>query len=125
MENIFKQGMKGGAITLLASRSRAGGKGMFPRIPTQSPVSGLYEDIELCGPASLYSYTVIHPNPKSGKSPFVLALVDFAGETRVFGRLNCPTDAVQIGMSVQAYPDPDGETSDTAYHFVPVGEARA
>lgn len=125
MENTFKKGLDGRDITLLASRSKAGGKGTFPRIPSHTPVAGLYEDIELGGTASLYSYTIIHPNPKLGTSAFVLALVDYPGETRVFGRLSCPAEDLRIGMSVHAIADGGGVGSEAVYRFVKAEEPSA
>lgn len=115
MEPVFKT--NGNGLTLLASRSRTGGQAVFPRIPATSPAAPLYEDIDLTGPAQLYSHTVIHPNPKTGQQPFVLALVDFAEGARVFGRLELAPEAVVIGMSVAAAAaeGPDGPT----YRFVP------
>ncbi|MNT78452.1 hypothetical protein D3C72_2176930 [compost metagenome] len=35
----------------------------------------------------LYSFTVIHPAPKSGLAPYALGYVDFVGPVRIFGRL--------------------------------------
>jgi len=105
-----------GLTVLLASRRKATGQGMFPRIPTESPVSALYENLDLCGPAILYSFTVIHPNPKTGLQPFVLALADYQGHARVLARLDCCPSAVRIGMSIEAKTiDEDG----ARFVFVP------
>ncbi|GGA23594.1 hypothetical protein GCM10011326_40000 [Salipiger profundus] len=117
MEPVFVHG-ESGSLTLLASRSRRDGQAVFPRLPATSPAAALYDDVELTGPAKLYSYTVIHPNPKSGQKPFVLALVDFAQGARVFGRLDMAPDQVRIGMAVGAVPaeGPEGQT----YRFAPL-----
>ncbi|PZQ45727.1 MAG: nucleotide-binding protein [Rhodovulum sulfidophilum] len=120
MVEVFGPAGRDGGVALLASRERTGGKGVFPRIPSECPAAALYEDIELTGPATLYSFTVIHPSPRSGEAPFVLALADFGGEARVFGRLIHPIDAVSIGMRLEVRPsDPEDRAS---YHFVPAGE---
>lgn len=105
------------SITLLASRNKSDGKGVFPRIPESSPAAHLYEDIELTGTGTLYSYTVMHPNPKTGQPSFVLALVDYSEDVRVLGRLSAKPETVEIGMRVAAKPteDPDG----SSYCFVP------
>lgn len=95
-------------MTLLASRSKLTGKGIFPRVPHHSPVGKNYEDIELAGPAFLYSYTIIHPSPKTGLSPFALAYADFPEEVRVFARLDCPLELIRIDMNVEPRVAGDG-----------------
>lgn len=117
MENVFRESDDGQQITLLASRSLAGGAGVFPRIPPNSPAAHLYEDLELTGSATLYSYTVIHPGPKTGKPPFILALADYPQNARVFGRLDLPPEDLAIGMSLTARVAEDGN-----YFFVPAGD---
>lgn len=69
------------------SRSASSGKLVFPEIPAQSAVASLYSPASVPNAATLYSYTTIHPNPKSGLSPFSLGYADFGGELRVFGKL--------------------------------------
>lgn len=108
-----------GGVVLLGSRRRTSGQGIFPRIPSGSPVSDLYDDIDLTGAATLYSYTVIHPNPKTGQQPFVLAYVDYEQDARVFARLDCPPSAVRIGMMVEARPT---DETNVGFVFVPAGE---
>jgi uncharacterized OB-fold protein len=119
MEQVFKASGDGRQVILLGSRSRSGGGGVFPRIPAHSPAAHLYEDIELAGPAQLYSYTVIHPGPKTGKPPFVLILADYPQNARVFGRLDMDPEQVTIGMQVEARANPASD--DGSYHFVPAG----
>lgn len=110
---------EGGRVILLGSRSKATGKGIFPRVPSASPVASLYEALDVAGPGILYSYTVIHPNPKTGQQPFVLAYVDFAQDARIFARLECASAAVHIGMAVEAKTmDPP----DSGIVFVPSQE---
>jgi uncharacterized protein len=116
MESVFKTG-EGGELTLLASRSREDGQAVFPRLPATSPAAGLYEDLELTGSARVYSYTVIHPNPKTGQKPFVLVLADYTQGARVFGRVDLDPEQVTIGMAVRAVQTegPEGST----YRFEP------
>jgi len=92
----------GNSLNLLASRSKASGKNVFPQVPVHSPVADRYSDVALDRTAVLYSYTVIHPSPKAGLPPFALAYADFQPETRVFGRLECSLDEIRIGMKVEA-----------------------
>lgn len=101
----------GGKTVLLASRSKSDGKGVFPRIPQASPSRHLYEDITLSDSGTLYSYTVMHPSPKTGKPPFVIGLVDFEEDTRVLGLIKIAPESVKIGMSVRVL---ESDTSDGA-----------
>lgn len=85
MDLLNKRGSEG--LCLEASREKASGRGVFPRIPATSPASERFEPIELSPEATLYSFTVIHPNPKTGLKPFTLVYADFPEDTRVFGKL--------------------------------------
>lgn len=73
---------------LLASRHRVSGELVFPPISVHSPLVDQYEVVELEGEGALYSYTIIHPSPKSGLQPFALGYVDLPGPVRLFGRVN-------------------------------------
>jgi uncharacterized protein len=110
-------------VRLHASRDKASGHGIFPRIPDGSPAANRYEPIVLSDAAVLYSYTIIHPSPKSGLAPFALAYADFPEDVRVFGRLELAEGArPAIGMRLHAVrPSADAG----GYIFVPVegGEA--
>lgn len=104
---------------LRASRNRSTGLAVFPQVPESSPSAHLFEPIVLSARGTLYSYTISHPNPKSGKPPFALGYVDFPEGARVFGRLQLPEGQhPQIGTAFEARGDgPD-------YRFVPAeGEA--
>jgi uncharacterized protein len=103
---------------LQASREKATGCGVFPRIPAGSPAVDRYEPIVLSDEAVLYSYTVIHPSPKTGLPPFVLAYADFPEDTRIFGRLEiAPGARPAIGMRIR----PVRKTDDAeGYAFAPV-----
>ena len=112
-------------LKLLASRDRVSGHGVFPRVPERSPSAPRFESITLSDSATLYSFTVIHPNPKTGQAPFALAYADFPEDVRVFGRLDLPEgDRPLIGMRLGVVGDAaasgDGQP---AYRFVPAGEA--
>jgi uncharacterized OB-fold protein len=88
-------------VILPASRDKMTGKGVFPQVPRHSPVAARYQDIELTGPARLYSYTVIHPHPKTKLAPYALAYADFQEGVRVFARLECPIELIRIDMNVE------------------------
>lgn len=112
-----------GEVVFHASRSKLDSKGVFPRIPRTSPAQDLYEDATVSGTGTLYSFTVMHPSPKTGKPPFVLGLVDFDGQTRVLGRLRCAPETVKIGMQVAARAAED--EGAPSYFFEASEEGRA
>ncbi len=110
---------EGLAIRLAASRHRKTGLCVFPRIPETSPAASLYEPVALSERATLYSFTVIHPNPKTGQAPFALVYADFPEPARVFGRLRLPEGQhPQIGMALVAMLDDAGQ-----YVFMPAPES--
>lgn len=85
-------------VRLEGSRNLASGKGVFPAVPASSPAAPRYAPMTLSAQGVVYSFTIIHPNPKSGLAPFALAYVDFPEDVRVFGRLQ---GAPRIGMTVR------------------------
>jgi uncharacterized OB-fold protein len=113
---------------LMASRDKHTGKGLFPRIPDRSPSADRYQSITLSLEAELYSFTIIHPNPKTSLAPFALVYADFPEDVRVFGRLNLASGwEPSIGMRLRAITtaaSPDGQTSED-YRFVPAEEGQA
>jgi uncharacterized OB-fold protein len=114
------------SLKLLASRDRASGHGVFPPIPEHSPAAPGFESITLSDAATLYSFTVIHPNPKTGVAPFALIYADFPEDVRVFGRLDLADgEKPRIGMNVRVVAGEPTATIDQhkpAYRFVPAKE---
>ncbi|MFD1951551.1 Zn-ribbon domain-containing OB-fold protein [Sphingomonas arantia] len=114
------------SLTLHASRDRTSGHGVFPRIPEHSPAAARFQPITLSDVAALYSFTVIHPNPKTGQAPFALIYADFPEDVRVFGRLDLAgDDRPRIGMAVRAVTDEAAATDgdvNPAYRFVAAEE---
>jgi uncharacterized OB-fold protein len=110
-------------VRLAASRDKISGHGIFPPIPDTSPAAPRYEPITLSDKAILYSYTVIHPNPKSGEAPFALVYADFPEDTRVFGRLiQLDGERPRIGMQLRTVR-PAADASDAqGYVFVAAEE---
>jgi len=79
-----------GRTVLLAARL-AGRHGLhFPPLPPTSPLLAGGEIVEIDSTPKLYSFTVVHSNPKAGKPPMPLGLADFPEGLRVFGRLVYP-----------------------------------
>jgi uncharacterized OB-fold protein len=102
---------------LVASRRRSSGALVFPRVAEDSPAAPDFEPVELSTSATLYSYTTIHPNPKTGEPQFTLAYADFAEGVRVLGRLQFPSEmALKIGMPLKVVVD------QFHYYFVPANE---
>jgi uncharacterized OB-fold protein len=89
---------------LLASRDRDSGEILFPALPGTSPLHGRHENVRVAEAGSVYSYTVIHPGPKSGEAPYALGYVDFPGPVRIFGRLT-GTPRPTIDERYRALPD--------------------
>jgi uncharacterized OB-fold protein len=116
-------GDRDGRLVLVGSRDLRNGKCVFPRIPEDSPSAPRFATIDLSQRGQLYSFTVIHPNPKTGEKPFVLAYVDFPEGARAFGRLDLKPDArAEIGMSAEVHIERRAG-SGTGYHFIAASEA--
>ena len=90
--------------SLLASRDPSTGELMFPTFVEGSPLAETHEAAQLPPDGVVYSYTVIHPNPKSGELPYALGYVDMDGPVRLFGRLR-GKDRPQIGDRYRAVAD--------------------
>ena len=101
------------------SRSRASGKLVFPAVPSEGAAAPLYEPASTPNLAKLYSFTTIHPNPKTGEPAFSLGYADFSDELRVFGKLKLAAGEMpQIGMALKLEPQADPEAIP-AYFLIP------
>jgi uncharacterized protein len=109
-----------GGKQLLASKERCTGKHFFPPIKPSSPLAGQYEVVVLSSSATLYSFTIIHPNKKSGKPPFALAYADFPENVRVFGVLEMPSDVRPLIGQDLAVTFWEDEAGATHYSFKPL-----
>lgn len=90
-----------GSVRLYASQQTGTDKVYFPPLPEQSPLRDGFKTILLSPTGSLYSYTIIHPSPKTGRPSFVLAMVDFPEKVRVLGKLIVDdSKQLAIGMPV-------------------------
>src|SRR5262249_58413588 len=107
---------------LVGSKDLETGKCVFPRIPETSPSVARYAAVELSRRGEIYSFTVVHPNPKTGKKPFTLAYVDFPERARAFGRLRLRDgEKARIGMAVDVCVESTAEAG-TTYRFVSTEE---
>ena len=107
---------------LVGSKDLKTGKCIFPRIPETSPSAPRYAAIELSRRGEVYSFTVIHPNPKTGEKPFALAYVDFPEGARAFGRLHLAAgETPRVGMTAEVCVESTAETG-TLYYFIPAKE---
>lgn len=82
---------------LVASRDFDSGRRVFPSVAASSPLAQRYEAVPVAASGVLYSFTVIHPGPRSGEAPYAVGMVDFPGPVRIFGRLR-GTAQPAIGM---------------------------
>lgn len=92
---------------LLGSRNLETGELLFPPLPRHAPLAARHALQAMASVGSLYSFTIIHPSPKSGVPPYALGYVDFedgAGSVRIFGRL-IGEGRPSIGQRYQAVPD--------------------
>jgi uncharacterized OB-fold protein len=107
---------------LVGSKDLKTGKCIFPRIPETSPSAPRYAAIELSRRGEVYSFTVIHPNPKTGEIPFTLAYIDFSEGARAFGRLQlAASETARVGMVVEVFVQSTAEAG-TFYYFIPAKE---
>jgi uncharacterized OB-fold protein len=112
-----------GVLKLAASRSRTTGQCVFPQLPEQSPAARRFEPVTLSAHARLYSFTIIHPNPKTGRKPFALVYADFPEGARVFGRLALPENTRPvIGTRLEAVIEPSTDGEEFSYSFIPAPE---
>ena len=79
-----------GSITLLAAQVGDRKSLHFPPLPETSPLAKSSVLVELTGTPVLYSYTIVHFNPKANKAPQTLGQIDFPEGVRVFGRIELP-----------------------------------
>ena len=89
---------------LLGSRHIATGELVFPALPGHSPLADQYQVEALAGEGELYSFSIIHPSPKSGLAPFALGYLDLEGPLRLFGRIS-GGERPAIGGRYRILPD--------------------
>ena len=89
---------------LLASRDLTSGELLFPALPDHSPLASRHATVPVQGVGTVYSFTIIHPAPKTGQPPYALGYVDFDGPVRLFGRLQ-GKDRPRIGDRYVPQPD--------------------
>lgn len=77
----------GSPPALLASRHKRTQALRFPPLSPQSPLAADHETVALPGRGTVYSFSVVHPNPKTGATPFAVGYVDLPGPVRLFGRI--------------------------------------
>lgn len=104
-----------GRGVLVGARCRACGAYYFPapevcaRCQEQS-----LERVDLTGPGTVYTYTMVWQSTPQFQTPYVLVYVDFPEGVRVLGQLvGCEPSAVRVGMPVevvfeQVGKDPEG-----------------
>jgi len=91
------------APRLLASRDVHTGALRFPPFRADSVLAAHQERVPLASSGRIYSFTTVHPNPKSGEPPFALGYVDLAGPVRIFGRIR--GEAIVVDAPCEVVPD--------------------
>ena len=103
-----------GSLELIGTVSTRAPHPRFP--PADYSLGGIpNEDVVLGSRGILYTYTIVHPG--KDRAPYGLAMVDFPGQVRVFGRLLIDPDSqVVLEQPVKVVPwtFPDG-TGDYAF----------
>ncbi|MGO4329085.1 Zn-ribbon domain-containing OB-fold protein [Cupriavidus sp. 2TAF22] len=105
MEAIHQRLWSQSGASLLASRERATGELVFPAFAPAAVLAAGHDDVDVGLFGTLYSFTVIHPNPKSGQAPYAVGYVDMRDQpVRIFGRVNGALPP-SIGALCRAEPD--------------------
>ncbi|MFM0374803.1 Zn-ribbon domain-containing OB-fold protein [Paraburkholderia aspalathi] len=106
-----------GSLELIGTVSSRAARPRFP--PADYSLGGVQnEDVSLGSRGTLYTYTIVHPG--KDRAPYGLAMVDFPGQVRVFGRLLIDVEStVVLESSVKVVPweFPDG-IKDYAFALV-------
>jgi len=119
--------VRGGEVSLLASRCRACGRYQFPAAATCPTCRGDdVEPVRLSSTGTLWGWTAVHTAPPGyeGPVPFGFGVVELPEGLRVITRLETTdVDALRFGMPVRAataalHANADGDTVVT-YTFVP------
>lgn len=89
--------------SLLVSRHKRTHVLRFPPLSAQSPLAPDHETVSLPGRGTVYSFSVIHSNPKAGTPPFAVGYVNLPGPIRLFGRI--VGKGLAIGEACEVAPD--------------------
>lgn len=92
---------------LEATRCKKCGRVYFPpRMQCADDLTTDVEWVDLSTPGKLLTYTQVHYGPTGFDAdvPYTLAVAEFAGGVRVFGRLDkaMPAGEIKVGMAVKA-----------------------
>jgi hypothetical protein len=91
---------------VMASRCKKCGATYFPpQMDCSRCLSGDAEWVEISGEGKLITYSIVNYGPAGFEddAPYTLAIVDFKGGLRVFGRLSreLKEDEIKIGMALK------------------------
>ena len=79
-----------------------------PRMECADCLSSNVEWFELSGKGKLVTYSIVNYGPTGfeNETPYILALAEFAGGVKVFGRLDkqIGEDEIKVGMDVKLAP---------------------
>lgn len=109
---------------MLASRIDGRDGLHFPPLPATSPLASSSEIVELGGTPVLYSFTIVHPGPRSSKAPVALGQVDYPEGLRIFGRIETPQGRRPvIGERLQPFLQQDVDGAIYAFRAQEEGSA--
>lgn len=109
-----------GRLRLVGSRCPGCGTSAFPRHGI-CPACGndAQETAELSDTGTIYTFSHIHTAPKGFSVPYTTAYIDLPEGVRLFGQIEGPPSAVEIGQKVAIVLGPvrTDETGNTVFSY--------
>jgi uncharacterized OB-fold protein len=110
--------------TLIASHCRTCGETSFPeRAFCPNCRSQDLEESRLAGPATLYSYTVVHQVPAGFDGPLAVGYAKFPGDVIVLAPIDAPAGTLARGMRLAVRQGTTSTNEDgtpfVTYRFAP------
>lgn len=105
MTNVTTVWSEDQSSRLIASRDPNTGALRFPAFSSGSPLAGGQAVVTLEGTGTVYSHSVIHPNPKTGAQPFAVGYVDLPGPVRIFGRIQGGEPRIGAACTAVSHPE--------------------
>lgn len=113
-----------GEATLIASHCLTCGETSFPeRAFCPRCRSRDLEEARLAGPATLYSYTVVHQVPAGFSGPLAVGYATFPGDVVVLAPIDAPAESLARGMRLAVHEGTTSTSEDgtpfVSYRFAP------
>ena len=115
-----------GEATLIASHCRTCGETCFPeRVYCPRCRSTDREEARLSGPATLYSWTVVHQAPSGFTAPLAVGYAKLDGDVIVLAPIDAPPGTLARGMALAIREGTTSASEDgtpfLSYRFVATG----